>query len=101
VNSGQLAQAVRGSVEQGSENARSHELEITLLSRVDRGDELLITKRSKPVAVLIPLSAAAADAGTASGHQSCNRGDGTRATLGARPRELSRAMKCTSDHDQL
>src|SRR5262249_21712140 len=31
--------------------------------------------------VIVPLSAAAVDTGTASGHQACNRGDGTRATL--------------------
>jgi antitoxin (DNA-binding transcriptional repressor) of toxin-antitoxin stability system len=52
-----------------------------LLSRVERGEKILITKWSKPV----PLSAAAADSGTASRHQSCNRGDGTRATLGRDP----------------
>jgi hypothetical protein len=35
--------------------------------------------------VIVPLSAAAADSGTASRYQSCNRGDGTRATLGRDP----------------
>ena len=49
------------------------------LSRVERGEEILITKRSKPV---VPLSPAAADIGTASSHRSCNPGDGTRPTLG-------------------
>jgi prevent-host-death family protein len=39
-----------------------------LLSRVERGEEILITKWSKPVA-LLSLSAAAVDTGTASGHQ--------------------------------
>jgi prevent-host-death family protein len=53
-----------------------------LLSRVERGEEILITKRSKPVALLSPYRPAAADTATAGGHPSCNRGDGTRLTLG-------------------
>jgi prevent-host-death family protein len=56
-----------------------------LLSRVERGEEILITKRSKPVALLFPYQPAAADTGTARGHQSCNRGNGTRATMGRGP----------------
>jgi prevent-host-death family protein len=54
-----------------------------LLSRVERGEEILITEQTR--GVIVPLSASAADTGTASGHQACNRGDGTRATLGRDP----------------
>jgi prevent-host-death family protein len=54
-----------------------------LLSRVERGEEILITKRSKPVAVLSPYRPAGGGTGTASGHRSCHRGDGTRSTLGS------------------
>jgi prevent-host-death family protein len=50
-----------------------------LLSRVEREEEILITKRRKPVA-LLPLSAVAADGGKTVSH-----GNGTRATLGRGP----------------
>jgi hypothetical protein len=56
-----------------------------LLSRVERGEEAR--------GVIVPLSPAAADTGTASGHRSCNR----KVYRGARPYELSGAMKCTTN----
>ena len=40
-----------------------------LLSRVERGEEILITKRSKPVAVRPSLSSTANDSGTQKGLQ--------------------------------
>jgi hypothetical protein len=45
-----------------------------LLSRVERGEEAR--------GVIVPLSPAAADTGTASSHRSCNRGHGTGPTVG-------------------
>ena len=56
-----------------------------LLSRVERTEQILITKRSKPVALLSPQSPAAADTGTAGGYRACNQRDGTRLTLGHDP----------------
>ena len=41
-----------------------------LLSRVERGEEILITKREQTRGVIVPLSPAAADTGTASSHRS-------------------------------
>ena len=55
-----------------------------LLSRVERGEEILITMEQTR-GVIVPLSACAADTGTAGGHRACNRGNGTRATLGRGP----------------
>jgi hypothetical protein len=55
-----------------------------LLSRVARGGNL-DPETEQTRGIIVPLSVAAADAGAASGHQSCNRGDGRRATLGRDP----------------
>jgi prevent-host-death family protein len=71
-----------------------------LLPRVERGEEILITKRGKPVAVLIPYRPPrlTPERQAAINHAIEGMAQGY---PGARPRELSRAMKCTSDDDQL
>ena len=45
-----------------------------LLSRVERGEEILITKRSKPVALLCPYQPPRLNTGTAGGHRALGRG---------------------------
>jgi prevent-host-death family protein len=67
-----------------------------LLSRVERGEEILITRRSRPVALLSPyqLPRLTPEREAAINHAIEVIAQGH---PGARPYELSRAMKCTSD----
>jgi antitoxin (DNA-binding transcriptional repressor) of toxin-antitoxin stability system len=53
-----------------------------LLSRAERGEEIPDHETEQARGVIVPLSPAAADAGTTGGHRACNQGDGTRLTLG-------------------
>jgi prevent-host-death family protein len=69
-----------------------------LVSRVERGEEILITKRSKPVALLSPYRPPRV---TPERQAAIDHAIEDKAYLGARPYELSPAMKCTSDDGQL
>ena len=53
-----------------------------LLSRVERGEEILITKRNKPVAVLSPYRPSVDDPRTRKGHTARDRRDGAGTSLG-------------------
>jgi antitoxin (DNA-binding transcriptional repressor) of toxin-antitoxin stability system len=82
--------------------ARVH-LRISKLSRVERGEEILITKRSRPVALLspyrpprqIPERQAAIDNAIKVMAQGLPWG------AAVQPYKLSRAMKCTNDDGQI
>jgi len=71
-----------------------------LLSRVERGEEILITKRSKPVALLSPYHPPRL---TPKQQAAIDHAIEVMAQVypGERTHELSRAMKCTSDDGQL
>jgi prevent-host-death family protein len=71
-----------------------------LLSRVERGEEILITKRSKPVALLSPYQPLRLTPERKRPSVMQSR-SWHKVYPGVRRCEISRATKCTSDDDQL